>query len=111
MSESYECDQCGACCRTKLVDVYDIDLLREPQLRQHLQPLKQPGLDGEVGYLNCLTDRACSFLDRENRCGIYPTRPSICVLFEAGSDECQESRRVLEIPPLEPVRTTAIVDH
>ena len=107
MSEHFECDQCGACCRTKLVDVYDVDLLRELQLGQHTESLREPGLDGEVGYLNCLTDRSCPFLNSENHCGIYPTLPSICVLFEAGSDECQESRRVFEIPPLEPARTEA----
>ena len=28
----YECDQCGACCKTLLVEVYDIDVMRETAL-------------------------------------------------------------------------------
>lgn len=105
MSEHFVCDNCGACCRTKLVDLYELDLLREPQLTGVVQLLREPGLDGEVGYLNCLADGACPFLDEDSHCSIYPTRPSVCVLFEAGSDECQDARRVCGIPPLEPVST------
>ena len=29
---NFECDQCGACCKELLVEVYDIDVLREPKL-------------------------------------------------------------------------------
>lgn len=103
MSEIYQCDGCGACCRTKLVDVFEEDLLREPRLAPRMQPLREPGLDGEIGYLNCLTDGACPFLDSDDRCGIYPTRPVVCVLFPAGSDECQEARKAFGLPSLEPI--------
>ncbi len=89
------------------VDVFEVDLLREPRIGEQAQPLRDPGLDGEVGYLNCLESGACPLLNGENCCGIYPTRPSVCVLFEAGSDECQEARRVFGIPALEPVSTQA----
>jgi len=104
MSETYECDGCGACCRTKLVDVFDEDLLREPQLGKQMHPLREPGLDGEIGYLNCLSNGACPFLDEENHCGIYPTRPVACVLFPAGSDDCQEARKTFGLSPLEPIQ-------
>jgi Fe-S-cluster containining protein len=103
MNDTYECDGCGACCRTKLVDVFEEDLLREPRLGERMQPLREPGLDGEIGYLNCLSDGACPFLNGENRCGIYPTRPVVCVLFPAGSEECQEARQAFGHPPLEPI--------
>ena len=103
MSETYQCDGCGACCRTKLVDVFEEDLLREPRLGPRMQALREPGLDGEIGYLNCLTDGACPFLDSDDRCGIYPTRPVVCVLFPAGSDECQEARKAFGLPSLEPI--------
>ncbi len=103
MNDSYECDGCGACCRTKLVDVFEEDLLREPRLGARMLPLREPGLDGEIGYLNCLRHGACPFLDGESRCGIYPTRPVVCVLFPAGSDECQEARHTLGLPRLEPI--------
>lgn len=108
MSAAYTCDQCGACCRTKLVDVFEVDLLREPKLGAQMQPLREPGLDGEIGYLNCLTNRACPFLDSECRCSIHPTRPVVCMLFPAGSDECEEARRVFGIPPLEPDSAAAV---
>ena len=103
MSDAYECDGCGACCRTKLVDVFEEDLLREPSLGERMQPLREPGLDGEIGYLNCLSGGACPFLNGENRCGTYPTRPVVCVLFPAGSEDCQEARQALGLLPLEPI--------
>ncbi len=83
-------------------DVYEVDLLREPKIDAQMQPLREPGLDGEVGYLNWLESGSCAFLDGENRCSIHPTRPSVCVLFPAGSDECQEARRVFGISRWEP---------
>jgi Fe-S-cluster containining protein len=101
VSEQYECDGCGECCRHKLVDVFAEDILREPKVGEHMSPLREPGLDGEIGYLNCGSGK-CFFLDNENRCGIYATRPVVCVLFPAGSEACQEVRRAAGLPPLEP---------
>ena len=103
MSERYECDGCGECCRFKLVDVFEVDVLREPRVGEQMSTLREPGLDGEIGYLNCGSGGRCCFLDRENRCGIYPTRPIVCVLFPAGGDQCQEVRHVAGLPPLEPM--------
>jgi Fe-S-cluster containining protein len=102
MCEHYECDGCGECCRHKLVDVFEEDILREPRVDEQMSPLREPGLDGEIGYLNCGSGGKCFFLDGENRCGIYPTRPVVCVLFPAGSDACQEVRQAAGLPPLEP---------
>jgi Fe-S-cluster containining protein len=81
MAEQFECDGCGECCRRKLVDVFEEDILREPRVGEQMSPLREPGLDGEIGYLNCGSGGSCFFLDGENRCGIYPTRPVVCVLF------------------------------
>ena len=102
MAERYECDGCGECCRRKLVDVFEEDVLREPRVGEQMSPLREPGLDGEIGYLNCGSGGSCFFLDGENRCSIYPTRPVVCVLFPAGSDQCQEVRREAGLPLLEP---------
>ena len=99
----YECDDCGACCRGKLVDIFDEDVLREPRIKQAMKPLREPGLDGEIGYLYCLDSGACPFLDANDRCSIYPTRPVVCVLFPAGSDRCQAARRAFGLAPLEPL--------
>lgn len=99
---TYECDGCGACCRTKLVDVFEEDLLREPRLKEPMTVLREPGIDYEIGFINCITNGACPFLDPENRCSIYPTRPVACVIFPAGSEDCQAARKALNISPLEP---------
>lgn len=102
MEKTYECDDCGACCRAKLIDVFEEDILREPRVREEMSPLREPGLDGEIGYLNCTGAGACSFLSDQNRCTIYPTRPAVCVLFPAGGEQCQEVRQAAGLPPLEP---------
>lgn len=103
MEPIYICDCCGACCRSKLVDVYEIDLRREPRINRSMSHLREPGMDGEIGYLNCISgDTGCGFLDGESRCEIYPTRPSVCVMFEAGSEDCQECRVLSGIPRLQP---------
>lgn len=101
-TEVYECDGCGACCRSKLVDIYEVDTLRNPRIAEQMNPLREPGFDGEVGYLNCVSNGGCVFLRDDNRCGIYTTRPSACVVYEAGSDDCQQCRLDAGIPLLEP---------
>ena len=103
MSEFYHCDGCGACCRSKLVDVYEIDMLREPRLASRVMPLREPGWDGELGYLNTISEAGCPFLDDESCCSIYPTRPTACVVFEPGGEECEQCRAEAGISRLEPV--------
>lgn len=103
MSEFYQCDGCGACCRSKLVDVYEVDTLRDPRIAEQMMPLREPGFDGEIGYLNCISNCGCTFLDDESCCSIYPTRPIACVAFEAGDEDCQQCRRDAGILPLEPI--------
>lgn len=45
---------------------------------------------------------ACCFLETNNRCTIYETRPDVCRRFEAGSEQCQEARRRLGLKALVP---------
>lgn len=77
----YEFDQCGACCKQLIVEVYDIDVMREPKLacadisrqtrglthQQLMEDLEQEG--------KCLvivgSGQPCTFLSDENQCGIY----------------------------------------
>ena len=109
----YECDQCGACCKTLLVEVYDIDVMREPALipadtgnrmREMLEENVMAELEQEG---KCLLiagpGTPCKFLDDENRCDIYPTRPNVCVAMAAGDEQCQQARKAMGIDPLEPV--------
>lgn len=111
MSEEYECDQCGACCQGHwIVEVYDIDILRE----QHLataninmrpeQTYKQlmSDLEGDGKCIIIAGGKPCKFLTQSFRCAIYPTRPNVCVGMQAGDQQCQDARRAAGHPPLEP---------
>ena len=51
-------------------------------------------------------DKPCKFLGDENQCGIYPTRPNVCVAMQAGDEQCQSARRMQHIEPLLPVDNT-----
>lgn len=46
--------------------------------------------------------KPCQFLDGNNRCSIYPTRPNACVAMEAGDEQCQAAREAEGLPPLLP---------
>ncbi|MEZ6120147.1 MAG: YkgJ family cysteine cluster protein [Pirellulaceae bacterium] len=113
MNQRLECDGCGECCRQKLVDVFEEDILRNSRIAEHMSALKEPGLDGEIGYLNCSSNGKCHFLDQNNRCSIYLTRPMVCVGFRAGSEACQEVRLGAGLPLLEPVddEIASIIDR
>lgn len=101
--ESYECDGCGACCRKLIVEVYELDLWREPKLTAHVQPFREPGSGGEYGILSVGTPgNPCPLLDGDNRCAIYATRPTECVAFPAGEWQCQMARDAAGLPPLAP---------
>ncbi len=113
--DQYECDNCGACCKHLLVEVYDLDLLREPKLAtadigDWARGMAQAQLMAELDDGKCLLIAApgqtCQFLGDDNKCTIYPTRPNVCVAMEAGDEQCQESRRKDGLPPLEPVKNT-----
>ena len=98
----YECDRCGACCRTLIVEVTELDVLREPRIALAMVPFRQePGFEAdEVGMLACGGRHPCPFVKGDNLCEIYPTRPNCCMAFDAGSEQCQDARRMAGLPPL-----------
>ena len=111
---NYDCDKCGACCRGNLlVEVYDLDVWREPKLADSHISLwtrdmaRQTLMDELEQEGKCLIIaggvHACGFLREDNTCDIYPTRPNVCVAMQAGDDQCQESRRAEGLPDLKPV--------
>jgi hypothetical protein len=113
----YECDQCGACCKgTVIVEADFVDVRRELRLIQlqvgsyQVTP-RELEEDDKVVLLACGTDLPCRFLDADNRCTIYPTRPFVCVAFEAGSKQCQEARAQLGIAPLATVQIASKPTH
>jgi Fe-S-cluster containining protein len=115
----YQCDSCGLCCRHLIIEIEELDLLREPRLIPVVDPIRIPlGMVlvedddepceeqihgyGTGGMLACGETRPCQMLDG-NRCTIYPTRPSVCVAFRAGSEKCQELRAGAGLAPLLPI--------
>ena len=100
---TYKCDQCGACCRHLIVEVYELDITREPKLESHVDRFREgvEGENGEVGLLACGITHPCKLLGDDNRCIIYPTRPTGCVLMPAGDEQCQMAREMAGLPPLE----------
>lgn len=88
----YECDGCGACCRTFPIYVMEEDAIREPRILDEAQrntnssryPLTLFPLPFHEG---------CCFLRSDQQCDIYLTRPTICRELAAGSEQCHEARR------------------
>ena len=96
----YACDRCGACCLGHLLVEADlVDLLREPRLLTADQERLGWSFDAAVRDLED-EDRSllvaggirCPFLGAENRCSVYPTRPTACVAMQAGGEQCQQVR-------------------
>lgn len=105
----YECDGCGACCQgLLLIEVYELDLLREPRLQtvdpRHAGRSRADSLDELSDPDRCLIIAGCCpFLSPDKRCSIYPTRPNACVAMAAGDEQCQQVRRDVGLPPLAPL--------
>jgi Fe-S-cluster containining protein len=117
----YECDKCGACCNRIIVEVTELDLIREPRLMEGADRIKlgegmilvddytgEPCEEAIPGWgagalLACGIRKPCPQLGADNLCQVYPTRPNCCVAFRAGSDLCQEARGMAGLPKLEPI--------
>ena len=117
--DRFECDQCGACCESLIVEAHDYDARREPKLYAIGNVDRQKLRDGEHCVMLYDTEtRACPFLEpskidvTKKSCGIYKTRPVACVMVEAGDAKCQQARRMKGLPLLrdmdgnEPTRET-----
>jgi len=104
MSSAFDCDGCGACCRTFPIFASAADARRESRIGVEGR-LLAPWLGTERWkhqlYPLPFHDRCC-FLDEEARCGIYATRPEMCRQFPAGGSQCQEARVRVGLPPLAP---------
>lgn len=106
MTEHYECDKCGACCRHLILEAHIGDAMREPKLVQVCGladghgsiPLEQ----ADTIILNRNDNIACAFLGDDNACTIYPTRPWMCVTMQAGNLQCQDARSSAGLEPLKP---------
>ncbi len=111
----YECDSCGLCCRKLIVEAETLDVLREPRIAAECKLLDGKGTIPLIDAAWMLApqdsdNHACTFLC-ENRCSIYPTRPNVCVSFEAGSAKCQQLRKDDGRKPLKPTKVEATVEN
>ena len=106
----YECDLCGACCRTWRILVSEEDARREPRIRAESKELHehQATVLWRFQLFPLPFHESCCFLDvvHENRCDIYATRPRVCRDFAAGSQRCQEARKEQGLGPLPPAHAT-----
>ena len=84
---NFICRQCGACCRIEgIVRLKDGDMAR---IAAHLGMSEADFIANETDVAPdrkglVLKDRpngACSMLDEQNRCRIYPVRPGKCRTF------------------------------
>jgi Fe-S-cluster containining protein len=102
---AYECDGCGACCRTFPVYASAADGDREPRIRAEglrlAEQLVTPRWTFQLFPLPF--HETCCFLDAGRRCDIYATRPDLCREFPVGGGQCQEARRRAGLPALQPV--------
>ena len=96
------CNRCGACCRT--FPIFASEAAAEGELRIRDEALAlEPWLvtEGRAYRLHPLPfHETCCFLDAENRCDIYPTRPQVCRTFTPGEWQCRAARERLGLPPL-----------
>ena len=111
----YECDSCGACCRHSIIEASHLDAIREPRIQREAALLDghgKIGLEDASWGLNRRegTGFECVFLQTDNHCGIYSTRPNCCVDFQAGSAKCQMHRESAGLPPLAPRKSAGTME-
>lgn len=116
---NYSCDQCGACCKSLIVEFYEIDVLRESRLLEIIPAEMLAKSEG--GMLWDSTRKCCPYLSDQigilhrihgegeqrtrtetpvHSCLIYPTRPTCCVAVQAGDAKCQQARKIQGLPML-----------
>lgn len=105
----WECDGCGACCRSLSIFVSERDARREPRIAIEGKRLPLHLADGpwEIRLFPLPFLDSCPFLDGMDRCEIYDSRPEVCRMLEAGDSQCQESRRRQGMEELKPISWTA----
>jgi len=96
---SFDCLECGACCRSGhdgTILVPPEDLVRWRRIgRDDLIAQLQPGHFGDLAFAT-RADGSCVHLGtrkNENACSIYEVRGTVCREFPPGSPQCIEFRR------------------
>jgi hypothetical protein len=88
-----DCLECGACCKDNRVELDEDDVARlEHAGRGELARPPYARRDDGTVVLVLRKDKRCKHLAGDNKCGIYPIRPSACSTFPVGSECCLSSR-------------------
>ncbi|MDP4610845.1 MAG: YkgJ family cysteine cluster protein [Opitutales bacterium] len=93
-ANTYDCMNCGACCRCFPIFASAQDAELEPRIKRetkHLEPHLQTDDKAYLMYPLPFHEQ-CAFLKEDQLCQIYETRPQVCRRFEAGSEQCIEAR-------------------
>lgn len=93
--EVFDCTDCGACCRCFPIFASAGDAEREPKIKERGVYCEDfLGEKGRVAYrlYPLLNTKGCAFLQENQLCSVYATRPGVCRIFEAGSDQCVRAR-------------------
>lgn len=114
----YDCDRCGLCCEKLIIEASLADALREQRIAaecQHMDGHGRVRLVDSCFSIACGEARPCPFAsrdaDRRHTCGIYPTRPDVCVQFQAGSSQCRDLRARHGLDPLAPRPAASLLDR
>lgn len=85
----FQCQQCGNCCKRMILEIWGLDVLREPKLVQYAKLCN--GQEDECeAYKVWTLPTPCPLLV-DNKCSIYETRPTMCVAFGYGESGCGDS--------------------
>lgn len=99
MIEKFKCTQCGQCCKSMILEIWGLDIIREPRLAAHAKLMAYQDDECDA-YKQYVLPSPCPMLV-DNKCSIYATRPTMCVSFGYGEsasgdsdiDRCMEMRQ------------------
>jgi len=79
------CNRCGKCCNTVILALHHVPIAKDTQelnkwlLCHGYETTKI--FNGKEDVLALKLDKKCSFLNKDNNCKIYDSRPQICKDF------------------------------
>lgn len=90
----FDCEDCGACCRCYPIFASEADAVREPRIEDNGIRIDQFQGTDQVAYriFPLANKSGCAFLQENQLCRIYESRPDICRRFESGSEQCIRAR-------------------
>lgn len=91
--ETFDCLECGACCKRNevVLNRHDLAVLKKARPDILKKPFVRKRSDGKL-RLTLMKDGNCWHLGKDNKCAIYPVRPDPCSSFIVGSECCLSAR-------------------